>query len=87
MGCLKTQISQKYKKPNISRKTKQNKKNSFVKGSAGAYQTRVQNFRVYSMLSKTAWTSWTMKEFGVLCLNQPVFISLWHGRAEARGTV
>ena len=53
----------------LKKKTTPPPPKTFVKGSAEAHETRVQNLRVY--LSKRRG-HWTLKEFGVLCLNQPV---------------
>ena len=64
VGSLKTQISQKPERAKYLAKKKDKVKTQFVKGSARAHQTRLQNFRVY-MDSEGIWG---------LCLNQPVLI-------------
>ena len=64
---LKTQLSQKKAKTQISgRKKKKCRKRL---GRAGAHETRVQNFRAY--LSKTAWTLDSEGIWGYMP-NQPV---------------
>ena len=59
------------KKTNIWRK----KYKKIVKGPAGAHLTRVQNS---GSISQKRRGHWHLKQFGVLCLNQPVSrLSLW----------
>ena len=54
VGSLKTQISQKPERAKYLAKKKDKVKTQFVKGSARAHQTRLQNFRVY-MDSEGIW--------------------------------
>ena len=46
VGSVKTQKSPKNTKPHKSKEKNNEQKNTFVKGTAGAHLTRVQNFRV-----------------------------------------
>ena len=63
-------------------KTKTEKKQSFVEGSAGAHSTRVQNCRVLT-LKNGVDIDRRLKEFGFLCLNQPVLIRCCAGWMRA----
>ena len=68
VGSLKTQISQKNAKPQTSDENKKQKKRSLQ-----ARQGHTKNVRNFSgSNSKKRRGHWHLKEFWVLCLNQPV---------------
>ena len=73
LGPLKTQKSQKLQKlKNLAKKKKNKKKNIRKRLVRGTPFTRVQSFRV-----SQKWRGhYALKEFGVLCLNQPVSITV-----------
>ena len=86
LGSLKTQISQKIQNPNIWRKKKENKNSHSQKARQGHIK---HVCKISGSISQKRRGHWTLKELGVLCLNQPVLRTITenHSNQDPRFTL